>query len=88
MSETNATPDLLAELQRLQAENEALRTANKRKAPPVTPKVSAKGAVSVYGLNVRFPVTLYADQWIKLFGEAEKIKAFIAENKANLATKE
>src|SRR5262249_34513867 len=29
-------------------------------------KVSGKGAVSVYGLNARFPVTLYADQWARL----------------------
>ena len=29
----------------------------------ITWKVSKKGAISVYGLNVRMPVTIYAPQW-------------------------
>ena len=29
----------------------------------ITPKVSAKGAVSVYGLSARYPTALYASQW-------------------------
>jgi hypothetical protein len=29
-------------------------------------KISEKGAVSVYGLNQRFPTTLYAEQWERL----------------------
>ena len=39
-------------------------------------KRSAKGGVSVYGLN-RFPVTLYKSQWIKLLRMAPIILAFI-----------
>jgi len=35
------------------------------KAATITCKVSAKGAVSVYGLQ-RMPVTLYAEQWERL----------------------
>jgi hypothetical protein len=50
-------------------------------------KVSEKGAVSVYGLG-RFPVTLYQEQWQKLLGMADEIKAFIAENKDRLKAKE
>ena len=37
----------------------------------LTYKVSGKGAVSVYGMG-RFPVTLYAEQWERLFIVATK----------------
>lgn len=50
-------------------------------------KVSGKGALSVYGMG-RFPVTLYREQWTRLLGEAERIKAFIADNESALKTKE
>ena len=53
---------LKAELERLKAENEALKN---RGARAVSLKVSEKGGVSVYGLG-RFPVTLYKEQWLKL----------------------
>ena len=33
-------------------------------------KVSEKGGVSVYGLNARFPVTLYVEQWERLLAFA------------------
>jgi hypothetical protein len=77
--------DLQAELERLRAENEALKQA--RRGGAVSMKVSEKGAVSVYGLG-RFPVTLYQEQWTKLLGMAPEIKAFIEENKGKLKTKE
>jgi hypothetical protein len=51
-----------AELERLRAENAALKA---RATKGVTLKVSEKGGVSVYGLG-RFPVTLYREQWEKL----------------------
>jgi hypothetical protein len=76
--------DLKAELERLKAENEALK---KRRAASTTIKISEKGGVSVYGLG-RFPVTLYKEQWTKLLGMADDIKAFITENEANLKSKE
>ena len=64
-----ATDDeLRAELERLKAENEALRN---RKSVPVSMKVSEKGGLSVYGLG-RFPVTLYQEQWTKLLGMADE----------------
>ncbi len=73
-----------AELERLRAENEALK---RRTTKGVTLKVSEKGGVSVYGLG-RFPVTLYKEQWEKLLAMAEDIRAFIAEHETELKTKE
>ena len=46
-------------------------------------KVSAKGAVSLYGLG-RFPVTLYYEQWIKLLDRAEQLRCFMEANKTGL----
>ena len=50
-------------------------------------KVSEKGAVSIYGMG-RFPVTLYKEQWLKLLGMSDEIRAFITANDAQLKTKE
>ncbi|HZJ70660.1 MAG TPA: hypothetical protein VFF36_06970, partial [Planctomycetota bacterium] len=72
-----------AELARLRAENERLKSQAGGRA---NMKVSEKGALSVYGLG-RFPVTLYKEQWIRLLNMAEDIRAFIKENDANLKTK-
>ena len=55
-------------------------------AKRLTCKVSEKGALSVYGLG-RFPVTLYAGQWERLFAAQAEIKAFASANTALLATK-
>jgi hypothetical protein len=35
----------------------------------------------------RFPVTLYKEQWLKLLGMSDDIRAFIAANDAQLKTK-
>jgi hypothetical protein len=51
-------------------------------------KVSEKGALSVYGLLGRFPVTLYREQWEKLLGMANEIRAFTQENDRVLKKKE
>lgn len=75
--------DLKAELERLKAENAALKA---RGAKGVSMKVSEKGAVSVYGLG-RFPVTLYQEQWLKLLDLADDIRAFIREHDAELKKK-
>lgn len=50
-------------------------------------RVSEKGGVSVYGLG-RFPVTLYYEQWTRLLGAAEDLRAFLEENKSKLKLKE
>jgi len=76
--------ELKAELERLKAENEALKS---RGARGISMKVSEKGAVSVYGLG-RFPVTLYKEQWEKLLDMANDIRAFIKENEGKLKTKQ
>ncbi len=74
---------LQAEVERLRAENAALRA---RTARGTSLKVSEKGGVSVYGLG-RFPVTLYKEQWLRLLDMADEIRAFIHENDAKLKTK-
>jgi hypothetical protein len=72
--------DLRAELERLKAENEALRT---RRSGAVSMKVSEKGGLSVYGLG-RFPVTLYQEQWIRLLDMDKEIRAFIEQHQSEL----
>lgn len=51
----------------------------------LTLKVSAKGAVSLYGMG-RFPVTLYAAQWDKVLAEGDAIREFIKTNEALLSS--
>ncbi len=75
-----------AELERLRAENEALKN-KKNNSGALSMKVSEKGALSVYGMG-RFPVTLYKEQWIKLLSVSEELKKFITENDSRLKTKE
>jgi hypothetical protein len=78
-----ADEDLKSEIERLRAENEALkRTSSKG----LSLRVSEKGALSVYGLG-RFPVTLYKEQWLRLLDMAEDIKAFIKQNEVQLKSK-
>jgi hypothetical protein len=79
------TPEeLQAEIERLKAENEALK---KPVRGQLSLKVSEKGALSVYGLG-RFPVTLYREQWEKLLGAIDLIRQFIQENDSKLKKKE
>ncbi len=75
--------DVQAELERLRAENAALKSQQTR---GISIKVSEKGGVSVYGLG-RFPVTLYKEQWSKLLDLADEIRTFIKAHDAELKTK-
>ena len=75
--------DLRAEVERLRAENEALKKGG---AKGVSLKVSEKGGVSVYGLG-RFPITLYQEQWLKLLDMADQIREFIDAHKTELKAK-
>lgn len=68
--------ELKAELERLTAENAALKA---RGARGISMKVSDKGALSVYGLG-RFPVTLYQEQWLKLLEASDDIRSFIRDH--------
>jgi hypothetical protein len=79
------TPEeMQAELERLRAENEALKRPTRGQ---LSLKVSEKGALSVYGLG-RFPVTLYREQWEKLLGMQEDIRTFIQTHDSELKKKE
>lgn len=75
--------DLLKELERLKAENAALKKTTSR---GLSLKVSAKGALSVYGMG-RFPVTLYKEQWLKLLDLGDDIRSFITANDSQLKAK-
>jgi hypothetical protein len=75
--------DLKAELERLKAENESLKS---RAVRGISMKVSEKGGLSIYGLG-RFPVTLYKEQWVKLLDMGDDIRAFLKENDSKLKTK-
>ena len=76
--------ELQTEIERLRAENEALK---KPARGQMSLKVSEKGALSVYGMG-RFPVTLYREQWEKLLAMADQIRQFIQDNTHLLKKKE
>jgi hypothetical protein len=50
-------------------------------------KVSQKGAVSLYGLQ-RMPVTLYVEQWERLFAFSDQLQAFMKEHDSELKRKQ
>ena len=85
---TNHAAVIKANEARIKALEAALAAAQAapRQAPKITLKVSAKGAVSVYGMG-RFPITLYAAQWLKLIGMSDEITKFIAANQSSLTSK-
>ena len=49
-------------------------------------KVSEKGGVSLYGIR-RFPVTFYVDEWERILGMSEELRAFMAEHQGELKRK-
>ena len=90
VARTDVKPSVLsaadmAELDRLRAENAALK-ARASKTKPITMKVSEKGGLSIYGLG-RFPFTFYREQIETILGMADQIRAFIAANDARLSRK-
>lgn len=66
---------------RIAAERKASGIADK-----LTLRVGKSGTLSVYGLG-RFPVSLYQEQWERLFQNREAIAKFIAANQATLKRK-
>jgi hypothetical protein len=76
--------DLKAEIERLRAENDKLKSKGVR---GLSLKVSEKGGLSLYGVG-RFPVTLYKEQWRRVLGMAQEIEDFIQANDAQLKSKE
>jgi hypothetical protein len=81
MSEPNE--DVQAELERLRAENEALKQGRQKE---LELRVSTKGAVSLYGIR-RFPVTFYADEWDVILGKADDIRDFVRQHESELKRK-
>ncbi len=55
---------------------------------PLIFKVSEKKAISIYGINSRFPVTLYKNQLLRLLDHSEQLKTFIENHSDELATKD
>ena len=82
----NATMARIAELEAMQAELKALKATVKNQ---VRMKVSAKGGISIYGLQ-RMPVTLYAGQWERIIDMCKSgdLGTFISDNEAILTRKE
>lgn len=79
---------LQAQLAELQAQNAMLRTqvaAPKKLYLKVSEK--GKGTLSLYGLNSRFPVSLYAEQWERLIAFVPAIQQSLKDNAALLARK-
>ena len=74
--------DMLAKIAVL----EAKLAASKRAQGKLTMKVSAKGAISIYGFG-QWPVTLYRSQMERLIDAVPQIQAFIEANSADLASK-
>ena len=75
--------DLRREVERLRAENEALKS---RAPGNLRLQVSKKGAVSLYGIR-RFPITFYAEEWEKVLGMSDEVSRFIEENAGSLSRK-
>lgn len=75
--------EVMERLAALEAENARLKEAAE-KATSITMKVSEKGAVSVYGLG-KWPVTLYASMWARLFKVAQTVLRFAWDNREKLA---
>lgn len=79
--------EMTAEIQRLTLENAKLKAKKDQKSVGrITIRAAEKGGVSVYGLG-RFPITLYAETWLKLFTLVDEIKSFIEANKSTLKWK-
>lgn len=84
MEDVLVDEDVQEELERLRAENQALKASGRPGS--ISFRVSEKGAVSVYGLG-RFPVTLYQEQWDKLLAAADDLRKFIEANREHLKKK-
>ncbi|MEN8182323.1 MAG: hypothetical protein ABFS46_07290 [Myxococcota bacterium] len=80
---TESDEDLKQEVERLRAENVALK---ERSSTNLRLQVSAKGGVSLYGVR-RFPVTFYLEEWERILGMADEIRAFLRDNEGELKRK-
>lgn len=80
-----------SEAKRLSEENEKLKqemaVIKQATKAGLGLRISAKGGISLYGLQ-RLPVTIYADQWIRLLDYGPCIRQFIEDHKGEYRTKE
>jgi hypothetical protein len=95
----NANADVADLMRRLQAAEAAVLTERARaeaaeaaKAAPrgYSAKVSEKGAISIFGVNAKFPVTLYAPHFVGIVLDliaTDKGVAFLRENADRLSVK-
>jgi hypothetical protein len=81
MSESDEA--LAKEVERLRAENEALKA---RPGRELRLQVSAKGGASLYGIR-RFPITFYLDEWERILDMADDIRTFLREHEGELKKK-
>lgn len=87
-SELMTQEQLLSKLAEINALYKAEKKKNARakmreKKPEL--KVSAKGAVQINNIR-RFPITLYKNEWAKIFDMIDDIKTFIETNNDKLAS--
>ncbi len=96
---TSVSPDVAALMERLKAAEAALAaekaradaaTKTKGEARGYTAKASEKGAISIYGVSARFPVTVYAPHFVGIALDlimTDKGVAFLRENADKLSVK-
>jgi hypothetical protein len=74
------------EVEQLRAEIARLK---EQQSDKLTIDFGNKGNIKVGGkaLGQRFPVTLYANSWLKILDQADEIRQFIEDNKDNLEWK-
>jgi hypothetical protein len=69
-------------LEVIKKQQETIQTQAQKTAPHIKAvKLQPSGVISVYGINARFPVSLYPSQWVTLLNESGQIKKFIEDNK-------
>ena len=80
--------ELEAELDRISSELKEEKKKNARKSyakGELEIKVSKKGAVQINGLR-KLPITIYRQEWERLFPIIDKIKQFIVDHPDELTT--
>jgi hypothetical protein len=80
MTQQELETQLLELMQRNEELERRLAEQNTRRPNTLSFKVGEKGGVSVYGVG-RFPMTAYAETWIKVLNDGPRIIEFIKANK-------
>ena len=77
---------LMARIAMLEKANAELAAKTVKTPATLTLKIGDKGTLSLYGLG-RFPVSLYAEQWLRVLEYGKTISEFIAKNRTELDAK-